>query len=367
MSRSGPGTPERAPGWTESKRLRRPRGAFAGFLGVLAAALLAGGMWARADNLYISYANTADAIEEFTSSGGNIADDGLFTNSNVSTPNGIAFDGEGNLYVANYAAGTVSEFTAGGSYVGIYASGLSSPGGMAFDQAGNLYVANSGNGTVVEIMPSGATSIYASGLSGPNGLVFGPNGNLYIADGSNNSIVEITTNGPVIFASASQIPNGPAGVGFNALDDPEGLAFDSSGNLYVTNFEDNNIVEFAPDGTPTTFASNGSVQSEPTNPEGLWSPVGIAFDSSGDVFVANYSHTGMEGEGYSYIDEYSSTGTLLNAFTDASQNLRDASYIAIETNSGVPLLGVPEPSSEMLLMAGAASLVGVGWWRRRRG
>jgi len=359
MSRRRRGNRERAPERTESSRLRRPKGTLVGFPGLLAAALLACGVLARADQVYISYANTANTIEEFTSTGvsGTNTDDGPFAATDVSTPNGIAFDSQGNLYVANSTAGTISEFAASGTYIGVFASGLSSPAGLVFDQFGNLYVANNGDGTITEITPSGSPSQYASGLNGPNGLAFGPNGNLYVADGSDDSIMEITSNGPVIFASANQIGNGPAGVGFTALNQPKGLAFDASGNLYVSNFEADNIEEFAPDGTPTTFATNTGDVSDPDNQEGLWNPFGVAFDSSGDLFVANYGHTGEEGAGYSYIDEFSATGTMLDAFTDANDppDLRDASYIAIV---------VPEPSSVGLTMLGAVSIAGVAWRRR---
>jgi sugar lactone lactonase YvrE len=335
------------------------------------AALIAICVSARADSLYISYANTDDVVEQFQSAGvsGQVTDAGAFTTTNVDTPNGIAFDSSGNLYVANDTSNTVSEFSANGAYLGVVISGLNQPAGIAIDQFGNVYVASNAGGSIIELQPGGQPFVYASGLNGPNGIAFGPNGNLYVACGSNDAIVEIGSSGQQVFASANQIGNGPAGVGFTALSQPMDIAFDASGNLYVTNFGNDTIQEFSSTGTAfaSSFASNGD-PSNPTNAEAIWNPVGLAFDSSGDLFVANYHHTGTEGNGYSYVDEYSSTGTLITAFTDSNNPpvLRDASYIAIEGSNGQPLLAIPEPASMAYFGLGSMIIAGWTWMRRRR-
>ena len=67
-------------------------------------------------------------------------------------------------------------------------------------------------------------------------------------------------------------PAGYASVGLNA---PKGMAFDSAGNLLVANPETGKIFKFAPDGKRTTFAS------------GLSHPFGMAFDPNGNLFVAD--------------------------------------------------------------------------------
>ena len=60
-----------------------------------------------------------------------------------SGPDSLAFDAAGNLYVANYNAGTVSKVPAGGGAPTTYVSGLSNPHAVAFDAAWrNLYIAN---------------------------------------------------------------------------------------------------------------------------------------------------------------------------------------------------------------------------------
>jgi DNA-binding beta-propeller fold protein YncE len=80
-----------------------------------------------------------------------------------------------NLFVANYASGTIDEFTPGGAQ-STFGSGLSfdffAISGLAFNSAGDVFVSNQGNGDIIEITPGGAESTFASGLSYPDGLAF---------------------------------------------------------------------------------------------------------------------------------------------------------------------------------------------------
>jgi MYXO-CTERM domain-containing protein len=337
-------------------------------------ALLCATTAVRADTVYISYGNNDNYVEKFHTTGvsGDNTDLGPIQNTTSDTdiPNGIAFDRNGNLYVANDGNGTITEFAPNGSYLGVYATGLSAPADIAFDQYGYLYVAENNNGTIVKIPPGGGTpTTFVTNLSAPQGLAFGPNGNLYVTDQGENAVLEITPSGQV----STFYEDGS----YTVVNQIEGLAFDSKGNLYMASYDTDTIEEITPSGVPSVFASNGNPDN-PTNPEGLYDPIGLAFDSSGDLYVANYHHTQVpnepyEGHGISYIDEYSSTGTLINAFTGntslpgADPNLRDGNYIAIETNAGVPLLDpVPEPSPAGMVVMGMAVLGGFGWIRRRR-
>lgn len=75
-----------------------------------------------------------------------------------------------------------------------------------------------------------------------------------------------------VFASAS-----------SGLSGPFGLAFDSAGNLYVANARNNTIEEFNSSGTGTVFASSG-----------LDIPRGLAFDSAGNLYVSNFGNSTIE-------------------------------------------------------------------------
>jgi sugar lactone lactonase YvrE len=181
-----------------------------------------------------------------------------------SIPYGMAFDGSGNLFVVDSwkiikvtPAGVKSEFASGG-YISDVATGL------AFDSHGNLYVANyeSAENSVVKISPTGQQSVFTEGgnITDPWALAFDSSDNLYVTEFNNISL------------ASSIIKVSPAGVqsvfatGGN-LNNPRALAFDRNGDLYAGNYSGTGIVKIDPAGNQTLFASGGD----------LYSPVGLAF------------------------------------------------------------------------------------------
>jgi sugar lactone lactonase YvrE len=126
--------------------------------------------------------------------------------------------------------------------------------------------------TIFKFTPDGAESTFGSLPGQSFGLAFDAAGNPLAADASDQTIFKFTP------AGAGSVFVGPPA--FTGVQLPVGLAFDRSGNLWVTT-EGNEggpggdaILVFAPDGTESTFATN------------LADPRGIAFDPSGDLFVA---------------------------------------------------------------------------------
>jgi glucose/arabinose dehydrogenase len=89
--------------------------------------------------------------------------------------------------------GTITKITPAG--VGsVFATGFSNPQGLAFDAQGSLYVANTGY--ITKITPDGASTLFAqNGLNGPVGLCFDYADNLYVADANNNTIMRFSQDG----------------------------------------------------------------------------------------------------------------------------------------------------------------------------
>jgi len=183
-----------------------------------------------------------------------------------------------NIFIANSAFGTISEFNSSGSLVnGTWATGLSWPYGLAFDSSGNLYLAERDSGTISEFNSSGSlvNGTWASGLSSPTGLAFDSGGNLYVANRGNGTIEKFSSGGADLGAFAT------------GLNSPSGPAFDSSGNLYVANFYSSTISEFNSSGTlirtisdpsfgyPTFIAIEGQPLPVPEVP--TWAMMGMGF------------------------------------------------------------------------------------------
>ena len=113
-----------------------------------------------------------------------------------------------------------------------------------------------------------ASATYPSSLVNPDALAFDSSGNLYVANQNSNTVSK--------FAPGSTTASATYSAG---LDEPDALAFDSSGNLYVANQRNNTVSKFAP----------GSTTASATYSAGLSDPQALAFDSSGNLYVANYA------------------------------------------------------------------------------
>jgi sugar lactone lactonase YvrE len=163
------------------------------------------------------------------------------TNAQFDQPHGLAFDGFGNLYVADRWYSLVREIVSAG-YVTTLAGNTTSS-----------YV--NGNGT-------------SSGFYFPDGIAVEPNGNfLLVADYTNNCIRKVTIQGTIqvsTFAGASPADNGNGGTtdgtGTSArFGGPSGLAMDDAGNTYVADYSNGLIRKITPAGVVTTLAGQPSI------------------------------------------------------------------------------------------------------------
>lgn len=226
------------------------------FFGValLLGAVFASGQ-AQADDLYVG--NYDGTISKITSSG-NVS----FVIAGLDIPRGLTFDCNGNLFVAHYIYGIISRISKAG-VVSAFAKGMNQPYGEAFDSHGDLYVADAEADRIVKVTNAGVVSTFVNGLIEPNDVAFDSSGTLFVA-GSNGTIFKVLSTGQVsIFAIIFHL-----GHDFN-------LAFNEAGDLFITNTQDNSILKVTKTGAMSVFA------------KGIASPNGLAFDSHGDLFVAS--------------------------------------------------------------------------------
>jgi streptogramin lyase len=159
---------------------------------------------------------------------------------------------------------------------------------MTAHQAEADIYASLGNETVGDIKPDGTVSTFAATSGFPVGLAFDSSGNLFVANRS-DSVQEFSPTGSLLSSFALV-----SGATVSAI------AFGPSGNLYVSDNGLNNVNVYSPTGTfLDTFATLDS------------GPRGLVFDSSGDLFVATGSDS---------IIEYSSDGTVLRTITGHLDN-----------------------------------------------
>ncbi len=137
----------------------------------------------------------------------------------------------------------------------------------------------------------------AAGLNAPNGVALDSAGNLYIADSYNNRIRKVAAASGIITTVAGNGTAGYSGDGGPAtaagLFLPFGVAFDASGNFYIADYFNHRVRKVAgTSGTITTAAGNGtegfSGDGGPAAAAGLVNPFGVAVDASGNLYIADY-------------------------------------------------------------------------------
>ena len=177
------------------------------------------------------------------------------------------------------------------------------PFGIVTDASGNVYVGDGGNNRIRKVTAAGVVSTLAgNGNSGfvdgpadvaqfnnPEGVAVDASGNVFVADFANYRVRKISGGGVTTVAG-----NGIAG--FKEGDalaaqffDPEGIAVDESENLFVAEYGNSRIRKIAA-GVVTTHAGNGIEgfkDGAATNAE-FDSPFGVAADASGNIYVGDF-------------------------------------------------------------------------------
>ena len=219
-------------------------------------------------------------------------DEGLATTARLAFPRGVAVDGAGNLYIADTSNQRIRKVDSTGTITTIAGTGerdfsgdeglattarLASPNGVAVDGAGNLYIADTSNQRIRKVDSSGViTTIAGTGefgfggdeglattarLASPNGVAVDGAGNLYIADISNHRIRKVDTAG-VITTIAGTGEFGFSGDGGPAvlarLAFPGSVTVDGTGNLYIADTENHRIRKLTPMTGPVAPVSTES-------------------------------------------------------------------------------------------------------------
>ena len=279
-----------------------------------------------AGNVYVADTNN-NRIRKITSTGvvttlagsgtGQFAD-GTGTNASFFSPHGVAVDSAGNVYVADYTNQRIRKITPAGVVTTLAGSGTQAfadgtgtnasffnPIGVAVDSAGNVYVSDYSNNRIRKITPDGVVTTLAGSTSGytdttKNGAVSGAllnipravavdsSSTIYVADTSNNRIRKITSTGVVTTLAGSGIATFADGTGTNAsFNLPNGVAVDSSGNVYVGDTVNNRIRKITSTGVVTTLAGSGiATFVDGTGTAASFNtPQGITVDSAGNVYV----------------------------------------------------------------------------------
>ncbi len=250
-------------------------------------------------------------------------DGGPATAATFYNPDAVAVDRAGNLYIADQFIGVVRKVAASTGLITTYAGGgrsgdggpaigasLNAPGGLALDGAGNLYIADTYNcrvrmvsansGVITTVAGKGTCDssgdgglATAAGVAEPNALALDSAGNLYISYYAGVRKVTAATGIITTVAGISDEfgSSGDGGLATHAQVGPQGVALDSAGNIYISDWSNVVRVVSATSGIITRFAGNGypgySGDGGSATVAELRTPAGIAFDASGNLYIAD--------------------------------------------------------------------------------
>ncbi len=207
----------------------------------------------------------------------------IFFGQSVS-PNAIATDNAGNVYVADSISKKVLKYaesatTAGTSAVGTVLQSFTNPAAIAVDSNGDVFVADATTGFITEITAAGVTKTLSTLFTTPDGLAVDSLNNLYVSDAGAKSVTKIGSNllAVRIIGSSATTPLG--------LKAPAGLAVDANGNVFVSDTGaiirlDATAISATPAGN-VNLAAITSVTTPATN------PTAVAVDAADNLLIAD--------------------------------------------------------------------------------
>jgi sugar lactone lactonase YvrE len=254
-------------------------------------------------------------------------DNGPALSASISGPTGIVIDVSGNLFISDrnnhrirkVAPNGIITTVAGTGTAGFSGDGgpatqaqINSPNDLAVDTAGNLYIADLGNHRIRSVSPNGnITTVAGNGSAGfsgdggqatsaslafPSGVIVHASGSLFIADKENYRIRKVDVNGVITTVAGSGLyafvgDGGPALLaGFRT---PTSVALDGAGNLLIVDTGNARLRRVNSAGTIETIAGVGTIgfsgDGGPSNAAAVW-PTDVAVDANGNLFIADFGN-----------------------------------------------------------------------------
>lgn len=253
--------------------------------------------------------------------GGFSGDGGPATRAQLYLPRGVAVDGKGNVYISDYRNrrvrkvspnGTITTFAGGVIGDQLWTGG--GPHGLAVDAEGNVYIALEFH-EVLKVAPGGTITTIAgtrvvcidpldkclgdggpatsASLIDPEGVAVDRQGNIYLAESAIHRVRKVSAGGTIttIAGTGKGGFSGDGGPATRAqLRNPYGIAVDGKGNVYISDSGNHRVRKVSRGGKITTFAGTGkfgfSGDGGPATSARLSSPRGLAVDGKGDVYIS---------------------------------------------------------------------------------
>jgi uncharacterized protein YjiK len=279
---------------------------------------------------------------------GYTGDNGAAIAANLASPSAVAYDANGNLYLADAQNHVVREVSKAGTITTVAGTGvegfsgdngaatsaqLDTPTGVAVDKNGNIFIADSHNNRIREVSGGTITTVVGTGSAGfggdngaataaalwlPSAVAVDASGSLYIADTNNQRIRKVTgATISTIAGNGEELYAGDGGAGTAAsLDSPTGVAVDASGKVYIADRHNQRVRVVDASGNISTLAGSGAVTfAGGFSGDGLSGiaatlakPSGVSVDAAGNVYIADTNNQRIRQIGGGAIATVAGTG-----------------------------------------------------------
>jgi YVTN family beta-propeller protein len=308
---------------------------------------------------------TAGTVNTFA--GGYIGDGAKAISAALVLPEALAIDKSGNKYIADYTGNRVRKVsgstitTVAGTGVSGYSGDggagksatLYAPQGVAADSLGNVFIADTFNNVVREVNPSGTISTFATNAN------FGylaqmatdSSNNVYVADNAACVIWKITPGGVVAVAAGVLFTCGYNGDGISStsaqLNVPNSVAFDSSGNMLIADYGNNRVREVNTSGIIGTVVGDGNCNDSGDGGSAtaaeICLPLGVAVNRSSGTIYTTDSYQRVRKISGGTITAYGGTGIGAYGFTGDGlwpllANFEDPVAVAVDPKGVVNVL-----------------------------
>jgi hypothetical protein len=243
--------------------------------------------------------NGAGAVTRFRpgATAGSFASINTFFDNSIDFPIALSADTNGDIFIGNYADSAITVYTSAGAPLASHGTGLGSgyaagPVALAADNAHGVWIANSQSASVTHVSATGSivsNLACCAGASGSNGVATDSAGNAWISDfgASAFSVISSGATGDSIVVNEKPL----LGSGYTA--GPAGVAVDAAQNVWVANFRGRSVSELAGTGSSSALgtmlspATGFGYPSPATNAPELLGPEALVPDASGNLWVSN--------------------------------------------------------------------------------